>query len=175
MRKFFYIAGLVLFSALLFVQPSKADSMNINNYQFTGNGWNFSFSLPQTVAPSSVTWNGILVFNNVTTSSGYVINTLEIGNASAFGTNYWASGSSTHYFELEAPGLFTWNANGTVTLGTGTFSLGDYNMFRGAPRSYTLTVVDPPGGPISAPEPASLVLLGLGGLSLSAFRRRKAS
>jgi len=172
MRKFSYIAGLMLFAALVFVQPSKADSMNTNNYQLTGNGWNIAFSLPQTLTPSGVTWNGILIFNNVASTGGYVFNTVEIGNASAYGTNYWAFGSSTKYLELEAPGLFTWNANGTVTLGVGTFTLGDYKMFRGGPMEYTLTIVDPPANPVNTPEPASLILLGLGGLSLGAFRRK---
>jgi len=179
MRKSFYIAGLVLFAALLFVQPSKADSMNFNNYQLTGNGWNLTFSLPQTLTPSSVTWNGILNFNNVPGGGGYIFNTIQIGNASAFGTDYWAFGSATKSFEIVAPGLFTWNADGTVTLGTSTFTIGDYNSLNGGPMSYTLTIVDPPAGPsgapVSTPEPASLILLGLGGLSLGAFGRRKAS
>ena len=173
MRKFSYIAGLMLFAALVFVQPSKADSMNTNNYQLTGNGWNITFSLPQTLTPSGVTWNGILIFNNVAGAGGYVFNTVQIGNSSQFGTNLWAFGGSTKSLEIVAPGLFTWNPDGTVTLGIGTFALGDYNTFlNGKPMQYTLTIVDPPGGPVSTPEPASLILLGLGGLSLGAFRRK---
>jgi PEP-CTERM motif len=177
MRKCSYIAGLMLFAALLFVQPSKADSMNTNNYQLTGNGWNITFSLPQTLTPSSVTWNGIVNFTNVAGSGGYVFNSVLIGNSSAFGTDLWAFGSSTKSLVIVAPGLFTWNADGTVTLGVGTFTVGDYNSFLdGRPMQYTLTIVDPPGGPsgnpVSTPEPASLVLLGVGGLSLGAFRRK---
>ena len=176
MRKCSYIVGLMLFAALLFVQPSKADSMNINNYQLTGNGWNITFSLPQTLTPSSMTWNGIANFSNVASAGGYVFNAVQIGNAGSMGTNYWAFGSSTKSLELEAPGLLTRNADGTVTLGFGTFTLGDYKMFQGGPMQYTLTIIDPPGTPSSAPvttpEPASLILLGLGGLSLRAFRRK---
>ena len=178
MRKCSYIAGLMLFTALVFVQPSKADSMNTNNYQLTGNGWNITFSLPQTLTPSSVTWNGIANFTNVASTGGYVFNTVQIGNAGFLGTNYWAFGSSTKSLELEAPGLFTWNADGTLTLGVGTFTLGDYNSFHGGPMQYTLTIIDPPGAlsssssPVTTPEPASLILLGLGGLSLGAFRRK---
>ena len=89
------------------------------------------------------------------------------------GTNYWASGSATRFVELEAPGLFTWNADGTVTLNTGTFALGDYNSFNGGPLLFTLTVVDPPGPNVVTPEPASLMLLSVGGLALGALRRRK--
>jgi hypothetical protein len=62
-------------------------------------------------------------------------------------------------------GLFTSNSNGTVTLNCGVFSLGQYS----------LTVVDPPGPSVAAPEPASLILLSFGGLALGALRRHKAN
>ena len=79
-------------------------------------------------------------------------------------TNYAATGSLTRFVELIAPGLFTWNSDGTVSLHTGVFDMGEY----------TLTVVDPPGS-VGTPEPASLILLSLGGLALGALRRRKVS
>jgi hypothetical protein len=62
-----------------------------------------------------------------------------------------------------------------VTLNTGTFILGDYHSFNGGPLSFTLTVVDPPGtnDVVGTPEPASLMLLSVGGLALGALRRRK--
>jgi hypothetical protein len=64
-----------------------------------------------------------------------------------------------------------------VTLNTGTFALGDYNSFHGGPLSFTLTVVDPPGpgtdDVVGTPEPASLMLLSVGGLALGSLRRRK--
>jgi hypothetical protein len=183
MRKCVSIAGIVLFASFLFVQPSKAD--NFNHYQLTGaafHGMTISFTLPQTLTPSSVSWNGILNFTNVAGVYGvsgqltpYNFSTVEIGSRGSMGTNYWASGSGTHFVELEAPGLFTWNADGTVTLNTGTFALGDYHSFNGGPLSFTLTVVDPPGpnGVVGTPEPASLMLLSVGGLALGALRRRK--
>src|SRR5437016_12690413 len=175
MRKSLSVAGLMLFAALLFIQPSRADSSNFNNYQLTGSdGTNITFSLPQTLTPSSVTWNNILVFHNVA-GTGYGFNTVLIGNSGWNGTNYWASGSMTKTIELYAPGLFTFNSDGTVTLGTGTFTVGDYHSFGGGPKSFTLTIVDPPGGPVTTPEPASLILLGLGSLALGSFRRRKTS
>ncbi len=183
MRKCVSIAGMVFLAGFLFVQPSKAD--NFNTYQLTGaafGGMTISFTLPQTLTPSSVTWNGILNFTNVAGTFGkngqntpYNFSTVWIGSMGSDGTNYWASGSATHFVELEAPGLFTWNADGTVTLNTGTFALGDYHSFNGGPLSFTLTVVDPPGTDdvVGTPEPASLMLLSVGGLALGALRRRK--
>ena len=56
------------------------------------------------------------------------------------------------------------DSDGTVSLHTGVFDMG----------GFTLTVVDPPGS-VGTPEPASLILLSLGGLALGALRRRKAS
>ena len=52
-----------------------------------------------------------------------------------------------------------------MTLNTGVLHVGDF----------TLTVVDPPGDAVGIPQPASLILLGFGGLALVALRRRKAS
>ncbi len=183
MRKCVSIAGMVFLAGFLFVQPSKAD--NFNTYQLTGaafGGMTISFTLPQTLTPSSVTWNGILNFTNVAGTFGkngqntpYNFSTVMIGSMGSDGTNYWAAGSATRFVELEAPGLFTWNADGTVTLNTGTFALGDYHSFNGGPLLFTLTVVDPPGTDdvMGTPEPASLMLLSVGGLALGALRRRK--
>jgi PEP-CTERM motif len=185
MRKSVFMAGIVFFAGFLFVQPSRAD--NFNHYELTGpafGGMTISFTLPQTLTPSSVTWNGILNFTNVAGTWGkdgqntpYNFSTVQIGSRGSDGTNYWASGGTTRFVELEAPGLFTWNADGTVTLNTGTFALGDYHSFHGGPLSFTLTVVDPPGpgtdDVVGTPEPASLMLLSVGGLALGALRRRK--
>ena len=80
-------------------------------------------------------------------------------------TNYTATGSEAKFVEVVTPGLFSWNSDGTVTLNTGVFPVGDF----------TLTVVDPPGDAVGIPEPAALILPGFGGLALGALRRRKAS
>ena len=171
------IAGIAFIAAILFVQPAKAD--NFNTYQLTGSGINISFTLPQTLTPSSVTPDGILNFNNVLgTFNGntYPFATVEIGTAGFGGvTNYYASGSQTNFVAFFAPGLFVWNADGTVTLNTGVYALGDYHLFYGGTsHDFTLTIVGTPGA-TSVPEPASLALVGVGGLALALFRRRKAA
>jgi hypothetical protein len=175
MSKYLSVAGMLLIAVLLCVQPSKADTFN--TYEITGHGVTVTFTLPTTLTPSSVTWNGILNIQNVSGTfngnsfSGF---TIMIGNAGWGGfTNYWASGSQTRFFELESPGLFTWNADGTVTLKTGTLALGDYHIYTGGSHDYTLTIVDPPGDSVPTPEPASVLLLGVGGLALGAIRRCK--
>ena len=64
-------------------------------------------------------------------------------------------------------GLFTSNPDGTITINAGTWTLTNLN---GAPITLTTTVI--PGG-TAVPEPATLALLGAGGLGLAALRRRK--
>src|SRR5258707_6785044 len=103
MRKCVSIAGIVLFVGFLFVQPSKAD--NFNHYQLTGaafGGMTISFTLPQTVTPSSVTWNGILNFTNVAGTWGkggqntpYNFATVMICSMGSGCTHYCAAGEAS--------------------------------------------------------------------------------
>ena len=167
MRKCVSIAGTMLFAALLFVQPSKAD--NFDTFTLVAKDATITFTLPQTLTPSSVHWGGMIFVTNVpgTFDGGaYTFATVMLGPVGYnWATNYTATGSETKFVEIVTPGLFSWNANGTVTLNTGVFDLG----------WYTLTVVDPPGDAVGVPEPASLILLGFGGIALGALRRRKAN
>jgi hypothetical protein len=168
MRKCASIAGIMAFAALLFVQPSKAD--NFDTFTLTTGATTISFTVAQTLTPSSVTWNGLINLTNVVgayNGKAYTFADVQIGPAGYLGrTNYAATGSLTKSVQMVAPGLFTWNADGTVTLNPGVYNLGGYK----------LTVVDPPGpGAVTTPEPASLLLLSFGGLALGALRRRKAN
>lgn len=173
MGKFLSFAG-VLFLLGLLVQPASADSFT-DNFLLSGDGYTISFSLPSTLTPSSTEWNGIINIQNV---SGVMINgnawptmDIQLGPVGYNNyTNYFAIGDKPPVVAIVAPGLFTWNADGTVTINTGTFMLAQWYV--GQPYDVTLTVVDPP---VSTPEPASLVLLGFGGLTLAALRRRKST
>jgi hypothetical protein len=168
MHKCISIAGIFLFAALLFVQPSKAD--NFDTYTFISGPTKITFTVPQTLTPSSVTWNGNIYLTNITGTydgSAYTFATVQLGAAGYLNaTNYAATGSITKSVAFLSPGLFTWNSDGTVTLNAGVFNLG----------KGSLTVVDPPGAStetVGTPEPASLILLGFGGLALGALRRRR--
>jgi hypothetical protein len=51
---------------------------------------------------------------------------------------------------------------------------GTYQTWTGGAFTCTLNIVDRPGdGPVGVPEPASLILFGVGGLAAGALRRRK--
>jgi len=170
MRKTLTILGLLFVAAILFVQPAKADSMV--DYTLTGTFGVITFDLPQTFTPSAP--GPVFHINNVAGTldlhSGsfpltYGIIDLGLSDVNNL-TNYWSFGSTGPELGIYAPGLFTINPDGTVTLNGGSFALSPYSA------TLTATVV---GLPTATPEPASLVLLGFGSLALAGIRRRKAA
>jgi PEP-CTERM motif len=177
MRRYFSVAATLVLGTLLFVQPSKADT--INTYHLTGHGYDITFSLPTIVAASMVEWNGVIDIANVEGTfhgAPFTFARVQLGPVGYAGlTNYWAFGWATRSIQFALPDIYTKNSDGTYTLnvGAGTFAIGDSGIARGGARDYTLTIVDPPVGSVPTPEPASMVLVGIGGLVLGITRRRK--
>jgi len=181
MRKHFLIAGMLVAAALAFAVPSKADTVE---FSVTGSllPGGVTFFLPQTFAPTAGTGSGPFILANVSGSffgNSYVWPNIELGLSAA---NNWAFGSSGvpnfagttgNYFALFGPGLFTVNGDGTITVnplsGSVIFITNNANH---DVITVTTTVIP---SPVGTPEPATLALLGAGGLALTALRRRKAA
>ena len=180
MRKHALIAGILIAAALVFAVPSKADTID---FVLTGSilPGGASFSLPQTFTPTAGSGSGPYIVANVGPGTflgnPYTFPNIELGLSA---TGHWAFGSSGvpgfpgttgNYLGIFTPNLFTVNPDGTITLniGNGTMTL---TSITGA--SVTLQTVLIPG-PVGTPEPATLALLGIGGLALAGLRRRKAA
>ena len=183
MRKHFLFAGILLAAALVFANSSKADTVE---FVLNGSalGGSLSFSLPQTFTPTA--------FNNGMTT--FIVANVDavLGPGSVLGTNpftfpniqlglgpaQWAfgdsgvpgfSGTTGDYLGIFAPGLFTVNPGGSITLNVGNGSM-TLTSNAGSPAILTTTVIP---GPVATPEPATLALLGVGGFALTVLRRRK--
>jgi hypothetical protein len=175
MRKHILIAGMLIAAAFVFAIPSKADSVD---YTLTGPGASLTFTLPQTLTGSST----IILHNVEGTLFGgsYSFRDLTISISSFMGaSDLWAFGSiegqsTSGNLAIYATNLFTLNPDGSVTLNGGTsdspefFQLSSMN----GPSVLTATVVH--DAPVGTPEPATLALLGVGGLVLAGLRRKAA-
>ena len=193
MRKHILIAGILIAAALVFSVPSNADTVT---FTLTGGtvGGSISFSLPDTFTPSAGTGSGPFLSANVLAtpslgnpvfgSSSFTLPNVELGlNA----TGFWAFGSNgvpgfagtadclgpgnCPYLGIFAPGLYTVNADGTITLNE---NIGTISVINNSDATLTLTETVVPTPPVGTPEPATLALLGIGGLALAGLRRRKA-
>jgi hypothetical protein len=183
MRKHFVIAGILLVAALASAVPSKADTVEftLTSSALPGGA---SFSLPLTFTPTAGTGSGPFILANVLGTapflgpSPYTFPNIELGLSA---TNQWSFGShgvsgfagtTGNFLGIFAPGLFTVNPDGTITL---TPPSGTLTLTSTANSTATLTATVIPGPPVGTPEPATLALLGIGAFAMAAFRRRKAA
>jgi hypothetical protein len=184
MRKFLISAAFLFVAALFCALPSRADSVT---FTLSGGAIGASFSLPQTFTPSSSSGPIFFVNSVLGTLFGdtsYLYGTVDIGNSNPMcgsSSSCWSFGStgSTGHpgpeIGIFAPGLFTVNSDGTITLHDVSVSFGNIS---GAFITLTTTGAATTGGDkpnVGTPEPASLLLLGFGSLSLLGLRRRKAA
>jgi|SRR5882672_5405070 len=150
------LALLALFAAAL---PAKADSMN---FELSGSGVDLKFTLPQTFAPDANVLGTFLVYNVQGTVNGQAtVFNLDMGSFLLAVPNFWGIGGPNAQFTLLTPGLFSWNGS-QVTLYAGSINVGGFFG-----NQYTLTST------VATPEPTSLLLLGMGGLSLLGFKLRR--
>jgi hypothetical protein len=160
------LLGLVLAALAFTALPAKADGLV--HYDVNGQGLDFQFTLPQNLTPNASTSVTIIENNVPGTINNTPINfSIQLGTFFQGLPDFISFASSTDQLSLFAPGLFTWDGS-TVDLATGTFQLGSYPDYLVGKYDYTLTATA-----VSTPEPSSLLLLGMGGLSLLGFTLRR--
>lgn len=190
MRKFLLSAGIVFVAVAMSALPSKADTVD---FTLTGGAipGAATFSLPSSFVPAFGTGTGPYLVANVTGTllgGNFTYPFIELGISAtgqwAFGQN-GVPGFDAQTKDCKAPGfcpylgIFTSDlftvSGGTVTLNTSgaAFQPGGVTLINNMDAPLILTATDIPSPPVGTPEPASILLLGFGGLSLLGLRHRK--
>src|SRR5262245_8476126 len=153
MRKHFLFAGILLAASLVFALPSKADTVD---FTLTGPAITATFSLPQTFTPGSLVGTVAYVFGvDGTLKAGgfdgnYHYVPIDLRNSALGVWSFGSTGSPGHpgpELGIFAAGLFTVNADGSISLNGGTWTLLNIS---GSPVVLTTTVIP---GPVGTPEP----------------------
>jgi hypothetical protein len=163
---------LAVAAVILLAGASSAFADSIVNYQISGpepqGTFKASFSLPQHPTPSGGNRLGF-DFTNLPVDVNGTWENLTVYFYNGFIGQGVAGSKSFSLFAVDQS-LYSWPASApTPTMELGTFSTLGIGVGSAA-GIYTVVATDPPG---AAPEPASLLLFGMGLLALVGVRQRR--
>jgi hypothetical protein len=167
-------SGLLALFAVFLTGSVKADT--ILSYSLAGPGTAVTFSLPE--FPSSLASFSPDVLDGLfsVAPSNLIINGSPSTDIIAFfnsaGGGALEDATDPSAFNLAGPQLYAGvpdESNPQMLLGTGTFPLLDFETLT---IPYTLKVTESSTGPVSTPEPSSLLLLFTGLFALVLLRKR---